>query len=55
MPAKHQAPGKKTKSAKALKDTSDAKPGMPKRAHRDFVSGGKNLNKDTRRELREKH
>ncbi len=32
-----------------------AKPGAPKSAHRDFVSGGKNLNKDTRREMREKH
>lgn len=33
----------------------DPKPGMPKRAHREYVSGGKHLNKDTRRELREKH
>lgn len=36
-------------------ERNDAKPGMPKGAHRDFVSGGKNANKDTRREMREKH
>ncbi|HYD87012.1 MAG TPA: hypothetical protein VEA80_06035 [Vitreimonas sp.] len=33
----------------------DPKPGEPKRAHRDYVSGGKNLNKDSREELKKKH
>jgi hypothetical protein len=47
-----KAPPKRV-TKKTIKN--DPKPGAPKRAHRDFVSGGKNLNKDTRRELREKH
>lgn len=55
MPEQRDTAGKRTRSKKALKETSDRAPGMPKRAHRDYVSGGKNLNKDTRRELREKH
>jgi hypothetical protein len=33
----------------------DREPGKPKSAHRDAVSSGKHENKDTRRELREKH
>jgi hypothetical protein len=33
----------------------DAKPGTPKTAHRDLVDSGKHENKDTRREVREKH
>lgn len=33
----------------------DAKPGSPKSAHRDLVNSGKHENKDTRREVREKH
>jgi|GEM_PF-3440918 len=33
----------------------DPKPGDPKEAHRDYVSGGKNLNKDSREELKKKH
>lgn len=37
------------------KPQDDAKPGHPKRAHRDFVDGGKHENKDTRREVRNKH
>ncbi len=33
----------------------DPAPGKPKRAHRDVVDAGRHENKDTRRELREKH
>lgn len=34
---------------------NDPKPGEPKSAHKDYVSGGKNENKDSREELRKKH
>lgn len=41
--------------AKRKARQDDPEPGKPKRAHRDYVDGGKNLNKDTREELRNKH
>lgn len=39
----------------ARKEKKASAPGKPKSAHRRYVSQGKNLNKDSRRELRQKH
>jgi hypothetical protein len=46
---------KGAKRAKAAKARNAAKPGFPKRAQRRLVSAGRHENKDTRRDLRNKH
>lgn len=48
-----EARRKATRGAREHKD--DPNPGAPKTAHREYADGGKNANKDTREELRDKH
>jgi hypothetical protein len=52
MATKHLAPGKKKKKPPPASKASRVK---PKSAHRDLADTGKTRNKDTRRDMRDKH